>query len=73
MILTVYSNIRYIIDLLEVGVCGYLLKTARSDVIVRTIRGVHSGDSVLDLVVTQKLAQRLIGVEVGGNKLGRKE
>jgi len=61
LILTAYSDIRYILGLLEAGACGYLLKSARSNEIIGAIRAVHSGDSVLDPVVTQKLLQRIVG------------
>ena len=63
LILTAYSDIRYIIGLLEAGACGYMLKSARSSEIVGAIRTVRSGESVLDSVVTRKLLQRVIGLE----------
>ena len=61
LILTAYSDIRYILGLLEAGACGYLLKSARSNEIIGAIRAVQSGDSVLDPVVTHKLLQRVVG------------
>ena len=60
LILTAYSDIRYILGLLEAGACGYLLKSARSVEIVEAIRAVRSGDSVLDPMVTRKLLQRVV-------------
>ena len=42
LILTAYSDIRYILGLLEAGACGYLLKSARSDEIVGAIRAVEA-------------------------------
>ena len=64
-VLTAYSDIRYILGLLEAGACGYLLKSARGSEIVGAIRAVRSGESVLDSVVTRKLLQRVIGSERG--------
>lgn len=61
LILTAYSDIHYILGLLEAGACGYLLKSARSSEIAGAIRAVLSGESVLDPVVTQKLLERLAG------------
>ena len=61
LILTAYSDIRYILGLLDAGACGYLLKSARRDDIIGAIRAVQSGESVLDPVVTQKLLQRVVG------------
>ena len=66
LILTAYSDIRYIIGLLEAGACGYLLKSARSSEVVGAIRAVRSGESVLDPVVTRKLLQRVVG-SAGGS------
>jgi len=62
LILTAYSDIRYILGLLEAGACGYLLKSARSNEIADAIRAVQSGESVLDPVVTRKLLQRVVGM-----------
>ncbi len=61
LIFTAYSDIRYILGLLEVGACGYLLKSARGYEIIGAIRAVRSGESVLDPVVTRKLLQRVVG------------
>ena len=68
LILTAYSDIRYILGLLEAGACGYLLKSARSDEIVRAIRSVQSGESVLDPIVTRKLLQRVTGLGKGAHE-----
>jgi len=59
LILTAYSDIRYIVGLLEAGACSYLLKNSPGKEIVRAIRAVRSGESVLDPDVTRKLVQRL--------------
>jgi DNA-binding NarL/FixJ family response regulator len=61
LILSAYSDMRYILGLLEAGACGYLLKSARSKEIVGAIRAVSSGESVLDPVITRKLLQRVVG------------
>lgn len=68
LILTAYSDIRYILGLLEAGACGYLLKSARSNEIADAIRAVQSGESVLDPVVTRKLLQRVVGMPERTNK-----
>ncbi len=62
-VLTAYSDIRYILGLLEAGASGYLLKSARSSEIIGAIRAVRSGESVLDPVVTRKLLQRVVGTD----------
>ncbi len=74
LILTAYSDIRYILGLLEAGACGYLLKSARSSEIVGAVRAVCSGESVLDSVVTRKLLQRVVGPAEGigrGSAIGQ--
>ncbi len=68
LILTAYSDIRYILGLLEAGACGYLLKSARGTEVVGAIRAVRSGESVLDPVVTRKLLQRVVGPARGTGK-----
>jgi len=73
LILTAYSDIRYILGLLEAGACGYLLKSARTDELKGAIRAVYSGDSVLDPVVTQKLLQRVAGLTMGADRVETKE
>ncbi len=65
LILTAYSDIRYIIGLLEAGACGYLLKNSPGKEVVRAIRAVRSGESVLDPEVTRKLVQRLASLSRG--------
>jgi len=62
-VLTAYSDIRYILGLLEAGACGYLLKSARGKEIIGAIRAVRSGESVLDPTVTHKLLQRVAAPE----------
>ncbi len=68
LILTAYSDIRYILGLLEAGACGYLLKSARGSEVVGAIRAVRSGESVLDAVVTRKLLQRVVGAAGGSGE-----
>ena len=62
LILTAYSDIRYILGLLEAGASGYLLKSARSDEIVGAIRAVRAGESVLDSLATRKLLERVVSL-----------
>ena len=62
LILTAYSDIRYILGLLEAGASGYLLKSARSQEIVGAIRAVRSGESVLDPLATRKLLERVVSL-----------
>lgn len=65
LVLSAYSDIRYIIDLLEAGACGYLLKSSPGKDVVKAIRAVRAGESVLDPEVTRKLVQRLASLSKG--------
>jgi NarL family two-component system response regulator LiaR len=58
--LTAYSDIYYILGLLEAGACGYLLKDARGEELVAAIRSVRAGESVIDPAVTRKLLERVV-------------
>lgn len=66
--LTAYSDIRYILGLLEAGACGYLLKSAHASEITQAIHAVQSGESVLDAVVTRKLLERAVAATKGANE-----
>lgn len=60
LILTAYSDIYYILGLLEAGACGYLIKDTRGEELVEAIRSVRAGESVLDTLVTRKLLERVV-------------
>ncbi|TFG46990.1 MAG: response regulator transcription factor [Dehalococcoidia bacterium] len=62
LILTAYSDIRYILGLLEAGASGYLMKSARADEIAGAIRAVRAGESVLDAMATRKLLERVVNL-----------
>ena len=79
LVLSAFSDIRYIVDLLEVGARGYLLKSSAGKELVKAIRAVRSGESVLDPEVTRKLVQRLASLSKttdereGGGQLTARE
>ncbi|MBI3961241.1 MAG: response regulator transcription factor [Deinococcus sp.] len=55
LILTGYDDEEYVEALLEVGVAGYLLKSASPQELVNAIRAVSSGESVLHPAVVRRL------------------
>jgi two-component system, NarL family, response regulator LiaR len=59
--LTAYTDIEYILGLLEAGASGYILKDAHGKELIDAIRAARSGESVLDPVVTRKLLERVHG------------
>ena len=61
LILTAYDDDPYVMAVLQAGANGYVLKTAEADEIIRAIRDVHEGKSVLDPVIARKLMTQLAG------------
>ncbi len=43
IVLTIYDNDNYVMDAVRAGAGGYLLKDASEDLLIHTIRAVHSG------------------------------
>lgn len=56
LMLTAYDDDDYILALMEVGVWGYLLKTAKTDELIESVRRVHLGEPFLDQAITAKVA-----------------
>jgi DNA-binding NarL/FixJ family response regulator len=59
LILTAYEDDPYVMAVLQAGANGYVLKTASPADIVRAVKDVYEGKSVLDPLVTQKLMAQL--------------
>jgi NarL family two-component system response regulator LiaR len=58
LILSAYDDDEYIFALLEAGAAGYLLKDVPADELVKAIRAVHAGESVLHPAVARKVVNR---------------
>jgi DNA-binding NarL/FixJ family response regulator len=58
LILSSYDDDEYVFGLLDIGVAGYLLKTATGDELINAIVAVNNGESVLDNAITSKLIDR---------------
>ena len=61
LILTAYDDDPYVLAVLQAGANGYVLKTADADDIIRAVRDVHEGKSVLDPVIARKSMTQLAG------------
>jgi NarL family two-component system response regulator LiaR len=59
IILTAYDNDEFIIACLSAKAAGYLLKNIQGDELLRSIRAVYNGDSVLHPTITKKVIIRL--------------
>jgi DNA-binding NarL/FixJ family response regulator len=55
LVLTAYDDDQYIFAFLEVGAAGYLLKDVSTEDLIRAIREVHAGESVLHPTVARKV------------------
>jgi DNA-binding NarL/FixJ family response regulator len=58
LILTAYDDDQYIFGLLEAGAAGYLLKDVDAGDLIKAIRAVHAGESVLHPAITRKVVDR---------------
>lgn len=55
LVLTAYDDDQYVFALLEAGAAGYLLKDVRTDELIKAIRAVHAGESVLHPAIARKV------------------
>ena len=58
LVLTAISSGQEVLECVDAGAKGYLLKDVDVDELTRTIRAIHQGESVLDPKVTQAVLQR---------------
>lgn len=55
LVLTAYGNDQYVFPLLEAGAAGYLLKDISTHDLIKAIRAVHVGESVLHPAIARKV------------------
>lgn len=55
LVLTAYDSEQYVFAFLEAGAAGYLLKDVNVDELVRAIRAVHAGESMLHPAIARKV------------------
>ena len=58
LVLSAYDDDEYVFGLLEVGVAGFLLKTASGDELIAAVEAAHKGESVLDHAIARKVIER---------------
>ena len=61
LVFTSYDEERYIFKMLEIGVNGYVLKTAGSNEMVTAIQTVNAGNNYSSEAVAEKVRQYFIG------------
>jgi DNA-binding NarL/FixJ family response regulator len=54
LVLTAYDDEPYVMAVLQAGANGYVLKTARTEELIQSVRGVHEGRSAFDPRIAQK-------------------
>jgi DNA-binding NarL/FixJ family response regulator len=60
LVLTAYDSDQYIIGFLEAGAAGYLLKDVHIDEVIKAIRAVYAGESVLHPAVARRVIDRFV-------------
>lgn len=66
LVLTAYDYDSYVLGAIEAGAAGYLLKSVRVRDLVRAIRALHAGETVLDPTATRKILSRLVSTKGKG-------
>lgn len=59
MVVTIFGDERHVLECLEAGATGYLLKTARAPDICEQIRALHAGGSPISPVIARRVLTRL--------------
>ena len=62
VILTAYEDDQLILQLVQAGATGYLLKDTHIDEVVRAIRVAHGGESLIEPRVAQKILRMMAGL-----------
>lgn len=60
LVLTAYDSDQYIFGFLEAGAAGYLLKDVHVNELIRAIRAVYAGESILHPAIARKVIDRFI-------------
>ncbi len=76
LILTIHNEIEYLYKAVEIGVNGYVLKDSESDVLIKAIRSIYSGESYIQPNMASLLFKKINGEldnQVKHNKLTKRE
>ena len=60
LVLTVHTEIEYILEILQAGAAGYLTKEAFGEEVIGAIRGLVAGDTILSTSVFQQVLQHAL-------------
>ncbi|MDP2954678.1 MAG: response regulator transcription factor [Chloroflexota bacterium] len=70
VVLTIYDNDAYVIDAVQAGASGYLLKDASRDLLVHTIRAVSSGTTLVKTSLLYEAVSSLVSANERHDKTG---
>ncbi|GAA1491807.1 response regulator [Curtobacterium herbarum] len=71
VILTTFDDEEYLLDAVQAGALGFLLKDAGPDLIAAGVRAAHTGDTLIAPSMTRALLEnRLLGVRSGSGTAG---
>ena len=76
LLLTIHNEVEYLYRAVEIGVGGYVLKDSESDVLIKAIRSIHSGESYIQPNMASLLFKKINGeldYQVRHHKLTRRE
>lgn len=73
LVLTAYDEDEYVFALLEAGAAGYLLKDVRAEELVKAVRDVFAGESVLHPSIARKVVSRFARSAEGRDEEGTLE
>ncbi|MBI3928903.1 MAG: response regulator transcription factor [Armatimonadetes bacterium] len=66
VILTAYEDDELILELIQAGATGYLVKDTHIDEVVKAIRVAYTGESLIQPRVAQKILKIMAGMKPGG-------
>ncbi len=67
VILTAYEDDKLILELIQAGATGYLVKDTHVDEVVRAIRVAHEGESLIQPRVAQKILKMMVAMPASGD------
>jgi two-component system, NarL family, response regulator LiaR len=73
LLLSAYDDVEYVLEALQAGASGYLLKTAPGQRLVEAVRAVAAGDHVLEPSLSSALAARISPRARANPELTRRE
>jgi len=69
MLISMHSNIDYVIQAIQAGAKGYLLKESASDSLIKAIESILKGEYFLDSALSSEVAKRLMDSPDVDNKI----